>query len=640
MCASPLESHVWEGHRKFSFRSSTYESQTCPVVWYNLPEIQGIHLRRTIETYIVQVVVRIKELLAVRLKGKCFYSALLFAFIRTVLFSPPSAAQVPNPTSTQGQGEGQVQMRDGVAYYKVQVVDRTLPAINYFHRSGETKIAFVGTPLLPNAKGEAKVNAHSGRTSIDADFDNLSPANGFGPEYLTYVLWAITPEGRPVNLGEVLPTGSKDRNHITVTTNLQTFGLMVTAEPYFAVTMPSDLVVAQNIVLKNTSGIIEPVTAHYTLLPRGAYTETAGRHTVLHPITRKEKTPLEVYEAENAVMIAQAAGADKYAPETMEKAKSDLENAENLNLHKHDTKQAITYAREAVQASEDARIVTIRKLKAEDEEAQRAARVQAEQNAQEARQQAQQAQQQAEQAQQAQQQAAQAQQEAAQRAQAEAAQRARAEAAAAAAQAQAEKARQAQQEAEQRSQQLAQQEQQARERLRSQLNAVLETRETARGLIMEMPDVLFDFNKYTLKPTAREKLAKVSGILLAYPDLKVQVEGYTDSIGSEEYNQKLSEQRADSVKDYLASQNVRDSNITAEGLGKSDPIADNSTASGRAKNRRVELVVSGAAIGVQEQQPATPGGESQNVAPQQAPPPAQPVTPAKPTVPDTVIPQH
>ena len=303
------------------------------------------------------------------------------------------------------------------------------------------------------------------------------------------------------------------------------------------------------------------------------------------------------------------------------------------------TKQLITYAREAVQASEDARIMTIRKIKAEDEEAQRAARVQAEQNADESRQRAQEAQQQAEQAQAAQRQAAQAQQEATQRAEAEAAQRVQAEAATAAAQAQTERARQAQLEAEQRTQQLAQQEQEARERLKAQLGAVLETRETARGLIMEMPDVLFDFNKYTLKPSAREKLAKVSGILLAYPDLKVQIEGHTDSIGSEEYNQKLSEERAGSVKDYLVSQNVQDSNVSAEGFGKSNPIADNSTSAGRAKNRRVDLVVSGASIGVQEQQPATPGGESRNIEQQQPPPPAQPVTPAKPTVPDSVVPQ-
>ena len=598
--------------------------------------LKGIHSEHEIETYIVQLRYGLRSY-QVTIKSKSVYSGLLFALVGTASLSLAATAQEANPTSRQDeQGQGQVQMRDGVAYYKVQVVDRTLPAINYFHRSGSTKIAFVGTQLLPKGKGEAEVNARNGRTTIEAEFENLSPANGFGVEYLTYVLWAITPEGRPVNLGEVLP-GDNGKTHLTVSTNLQTFGLLVTAEPYFAVTMPSDLVVVQNIATTKTSGIIEPVTAHYTLLPRGAYAETAGRHTVLHPITRKERIPLEVYEAENAVMIADAAGASKYAPDSMAAARQDLDNAQKFAEKKHDDKQAITYAREAAQAAEDARIMTIRKIKAEDEEAQRTARVQAEQNAEESRQRAEQAQQQAQQAQLAQQQAAQAQQEAAQRAEAEAAQRAQAEAAAAAAQAQALKAQQAQQEAEQRTQQLAQQEQQAREQLKNQLNAVLETRETARGLIMEMPDVLFDFNKYTLKPTAREKLAKVSGILLAHPDLKVQVEGYTDSIGSDEYNQKLSEERADSVKGYLVAQSVQDNNVTAEGLGKSNPIADNSTAAGRAKNRRVELVVSGASIGVQEQQP-TAAGQSQSVVPQSPPPPAQAVTPARPAVPDNVVP--
>jgi hypothetical protein len=198
----------------------------------------------------------------VTLKYKTLYSALVFAFIRAALFSQLAGAQEANPTSRQDQqGQGQVEMRNGIAYYKVQVVDRTLPAINYFHRSGSTKIAFVGTQLLPKGKGEAEVNARNGRTTIEAEFENLSPANGFGEEYLTYVLWAITPEGRPVNLGEVLP-GDNGKTHLTVSTNLQTFGLLVTAEPYFAVTMPSDLVVAQNIATTKTSGIIEPVTAH------------------------------------------------------------------------------------------------------------------------------------------------------------------------------------------------------------------------------------------------------------------------------------------------------------------------------------------------------------------------------------------
>jgi outer membrane protein OmpA-like peptidoglycan-associated protein len=195
-----------------------------------------------------------------------------------------------------------------------------------------------------------------------------------------------------------------------------------------------------------------------------------------------------------------------------------------------------------------------------------------------------------------------AQQQAAQRAQADA-QRAQAEAAAADAEARARKAREAQQTAEQGAQLAAQQAEQSRERLKQQLNQVLQTTETARGLIVNMSDVLFDFNKYTLKPEAREKLAKVSGILLAYPDLKTQVEGHTDNVGSEEYNQKLSEERAGTVREYLVTQSVLDANVTAMGFGKTKPIADNSTNAGRAKNRRVELVVSGAAIGIQQTAP-------------------------------------
>ena len=234
-------------------------------------------------------------------------------------------AQEANPTAQpktqEPQAVGQTaqqEMREGVPVYRIQVVARDIPAINYFHRSHYTKIGFQGTALLPQAKGAAKVEGRAGRTSIEANFEGLTPANGFGMEYLTYVLWAITPEGRPVNLGEVLPTGSKDKNQISVTTNLQAFGLIVTAEPYYAVTMPSDLVVVQNVVIEDkTEGVIEQVNAHYTLLPRGAYAETAGRKSVLHPITRDERSPLELYEAMNAMQIAEAAGADKYAADTM-----------------------------------------------------------------------------------------------------------------------------------------------------------------------------------------------------------------------------------------------------------------------------------------------------------------------------------
>jgi outer membrane protein OmpA-like peptidoglycan-associated protein len=378
-----------------------------------------------------------------------------------------------------------------------------------------------------------------------------------------------------MNLGEVLPTGSKDKSQLQVTADLQTFGLIVTAEPYYAVTMPSDVVVLQNVVEDKTQGVIEQVNAHYSLLPRGAYAETAGRHSVLHPITRDERSPLELYEAINAIQIADAAGAEKYAADTMTTAKTALQNAQDTDLHKKDRKETITFAREAVQSAEDARIITIRKIKAEDEAAAQQARQSAEQQAQQSQLAAQQAQ-------------AIAQQQAEERAKAEEATR---------------RAQEAQQAAEQSAQQAAQQATQMRERLRQQLNQVLQTTESARGLIVNMSDVLFDFNKYTLKPEAREKLAKVSGILLSYPGLKLQVEGYTDSIGSDEYNQKLSEQRADGVRDYLVAQSVPDANVTAKGYGKSDPVADNSTNEGRAQNRRVELVVSGAAIGIQQSDP-------------------------------------
>jgi outer membrane protein OmpA-like peptidoglycan-associated protein len=516
------------------------------------------------------------------------------AFASAQEMNPTATAPAPNTTPT-----GPSEMQDGVPVYKIQVVARDIPAINYFHRQGSTKIGFEGTSLLPGAKGEAKVDAAPGRTSIKVQFEGFSPANGFGPEYLTYVLWAISPEGRPVNLGEVLPTGSKDKNEMTVTTNLQSFGLIVTAEPYFAVTMPSDLVVAQNTVTDKTQGVIEQVNAHYSLLPRGAYSETAGRHSVLNPITRNERSPLELYEAENAVQIADAAGAEQYAADTMKTAKTALENAEGLDTNKGDRKQTITFAREAVQSSEDARIITIRKIKAEDDAALVKGRQDAEQAAQQAQTAAQQAQASADQ---------------------QAAQRAQAEAAAAEAEARAQKAREEQKAAELAAQQASQQTEQMREKLKNQLNQVLQTTETARGLIVNMSDVLFDFNKYTLKSDAQVKLAKVSGILLAYPNLKLQVEGYTDNIGTDEYNQKLSEQRADAVREFLVAQSVADANITAQGYGKSNPIADNSSNSGRAQNRRVELVVSGSAIGIEGSAPgaqsSTSPAQETNPAPQ------------------------
>jgi outer membrane protein OmpA-like peptidoglycan-associated protein len=527
---------------------------------------------------------------------------------------PAARAQVPNPMSQPPAADtnaNPITEQNGIFIYRVKVVQRNLDCVNYLHRSGSTTIGFEGTPLLPNAKGEAKVTSERGGIHIDAKFQGLTPANGFGQGYLTYVLWAISPDGRAQNLGEVLPAGTK--NNIDVTTALQSFGLIVTAEPYFSVSEPSDMVVLQNVIRPDkTEGVLEKVNANYYLLPRGTYAETAGAHTVANPITRNEHSPLELYEADNAVRIAQQAGADKYAPEIMQQAMLDLRNASDLDMNKHrDEKMEITDAREAVERAEDARIATLRKQAAEREAATVAAKDAAQQQAAVSQLEAQQSQMQAQQAQ------LEAEQAQAAKAQADAA-RAQAEAEAAEARAKAAEANKSAQSAEA-----------VREKLREQLNSVLATSETARGLIVNMSDVLFDTGKYTLKPGTQISLAKVAGILEAYPGLKVQVEGYTDSVGSDEFNQKLSENRAGAVRDFLVSQGVSPNNITAQGFGKNDPVADNSTAAGRQQNRRVNLVVSGDAIGVATESQNS-GGSAQPASspamqPQsQQPPPQQP----------------
>jgi outer membrane protein OmpA-like peptidoglycan-associated protein len=526
--------------------------------------------------------------------------------------SPAKArAQEPNPMSQPATAPdapaNPITEQNGIYIYKVKVVQRNLDCVNYLHRSGSTTIGFAGTPLLAGGKGEAKVTSERGGITIDAKFSGLTPANGFGPEYLTYVLWAISPDGRAQNLGEVLPEGTK--NNIHVTTALQSFGMIVTAEPYFSVSEPGDVVVLQNVIQEDkTAGVLEKVNANYYLLPRGAYAETAGAHSVANPITRNEHSPLELYEADNAVRIAQDTGADTYASEIMQKAKLDLQNASDLDGNKHrDVKMEITDAREAVQRAEDARITTLRKQAAEREANTLTAKNEAEAQAAQSQAEAAKA---AQQAADSQQQAAQSQMAAQQaKLDAEQAQAAKAQADAARAQAEAEAAEARAKAAE--ASKNAEDANAVREKLRMQLNSVLQTSETARGLIVNMSDVLFDTGKYTLKPTTQISLAKVAGILEAYPGLKVQVEGYTDSVGSDDYNQKLSENRAAAVKDFLVSQGVQPNSITSAGFGKSDPVADNTSASGRAQNRRVNMVVSGDAIGVQSASLTTTTSPSQ-----------------------------
>ncbi len=536
-----------------------------------------------------------------------------------------SGASTQTQATTPGKASPQDQGSQSSPLYRVTVEARTTKAINYSHAKGSTPIDFKGTVLMPFAKGEAKVEGKRGVISISAKFEKLSPATTYGPQFLTYVLWAVTPEGRASNLGELELEGAKAK--VDGAAAFQAFAMIVTAEPYFAVTQPSDVVVLENAVRPDTEGSVEEVDAKFDLLQHGEYSTitTGNEATRLDP-----RVPLSLYEARNAVQIAQASGSDKYAAASFQKAQQLLTEAEASQKNKAPRKSVDMTAREAVQTAQDARSITMKRLEEERQEAERKAAEAREAlakqqaaDAEKAKLEAQLAQEKAardQAAAEAAQAAALAQQQAAEKeaalasqqkvaAEATAAQAAQQAAQAAqlaaqqkaAAEADAERARQAAAQAESEKAEL-------RKQLLQQLSSILQTHDTVRGLIVNMSDVLFDTGSYTLKPGAREKLAKISGILLAYPALKVQVEGHTDSVGSDDFNQRLSEQRAESVRDYLVQQQVPADAVTAFGFGKTKPVATNDTAEGRQQNRRVELVVNGDAIGVGV---ATPGGAAQ-----------------------------
>jgi outer membrane protein OmpA-like peptidoglycan-associated protein len=718
---------------------------------------------------------------------------IICTFLTVCGLAAAQAPQAPNPV--RQSTDNTVRMAAGtMPIYRITVVARTTKAINYNHRSGSTKIGFRGTALMPAARGEANVESKQGVIKIDARMEKLQPAGNFGPEYLTYVMWAITPEGRATNIGEVLLDGDKTR--LDATTELQSFGLIVTAEPYFAVTQPSDAVVMENFVRPDTTGTIEQVDAKFELLQRGQYTLNVNPADI-RPLRMNSKVPLELYEARNAVQIARWTGAERYAPETFQKAVQGLENAEGYLKGKAGKKPIGTVAREAVQMAEDARIITVKKIDEErlaserqaaaDREArsesgrvaaqadaarvtrdaetaqaaskseadrvkhENAANMEAVQNEADRAQRANAAQLTAAQSEagrlrhenDAKMVAAQtaadklksdnatqlaaaateadrlkrendaktvaaqaaadklksdnatqlaaaqteadrlkhendaktvAAQTAADKlksdnatqlaaAQTEAdrlkhendAKMAAAQTAAdklksdndaqftaahneadrlkrendaktVAAQAAADKLKsdndaqftaahneadrlkrendaqrvstQAELDRASQANTLAQTEKaELRTQLLNQFNAILQTQDTARGLIVNMSDVLFDTGKYSLRPLAREKLAKVAGIVSGYPGLKLDVEGHTDSVGGDEYNQRLSEQRGAAVRDFLIQQGMVVTSVTTQGFGKTQPVASNDTAEGRQQNRRVEIVISGDAIG-------------------------------------------
>jgi outer membrane protein OmpA-like peptidoglycan-associated protein len=526
-------------------------------------------------------------------------------------------AQTNSPTATV------VEPMTYTPTFRVSVVSRNIEAVNYRHRSGATKVDFAGTNLMPGADGQAKVESKKGYIEIEVEFGNLQNPTTFGNEYLTYVLWAISPEGRAVNLGEIL-VGDNRRSKVDVTTDLQAFALVVTAEPYYAVRQPSNVVVIENIVREDTKGTSEAVNAKYELMERGGYIPTGYK---FDPVILNARLPLEFFEARNALRIARSEGAEQYASESYQHAVQLMNNADEYATRRHiDRKPLIAVAREAVQTSEDAREIAVKKLDdlrlADERQHSADAQAKSQGQADDAIRQKEQAQSDTRRAQAATTQAesdtqnAQAAKVLAEydaanaRADAKDAQNATAQAKAdmadsqassatalSAAQADAEQSRLAAQQSQASAQQAETDKAAMRTKLSEQLNSILQTRDSARGLIVSMSDVLFDTAKYSLKPGAREKLAKVAGILLAYPGLNIEVGGYTDNVGSDSMNQTLSENRAGSVRDYLVQEGVLTNSVSVRGFGNTLPVASNDNSAGRQQNRRVELLVSGEAIG-------------------------------------------
>ena len=258
--------------------------------------------------------------------------------------------------------QDQVEPMEKTPVFRANAVSRTTKAVDYRHRGGSTKVDLRGTELMPQVTGEAKVESRTGRLDINAKLTGMEPANKFGLEYLTYVLWAITPEGRANNLGEVVLDNGKSAMHVT--TDLQAFGLIVTAEPYFAVTQPSDLVVAENIIRQDTKGREEAINVKYELLPKGLYaSQVEPLRDVVYGIDTK--APLDLFEARNAVRIARAAKADQYAASTFEKAEADLKQAEDYYRRKQGRTPIGTVAREAVQTAEEGRVMSLKRQEEE-----------------------------------------------------------------------------------------------------------------------------------------------------------------------------------------------------------------------------------------------------------------------------------
>jgi outer membrane protein OmpA-like peptidoglycan-associated protein len=456
------------------------------------------------------------------------------------------------------------------------LISKSTTAIGFTVGGGSTKVDLKGSELMPLANGEAKVQAKAkaGLTNIDVTVQGLTPPSKLGAEYLTFVLWTVTPEGHTGNAGEILI--NKDGvGKLSATTPAQTFSMIVTAEPYFAVRVPSEMVILETETRKNTKGKLFSVS-EYKLMKRDQYAKL-GNPLAMTPDV--ERVPLEMYEARNAVDIAKSRGADKYAPEIFSKAQGSLVLAEDALARNADKKQIISTARQTVQFSEDSRALAAQRqeeerIATEREAAAAKAKAEAEGKADE---------------------------EAKRQAELAAAKEAQIKAEADAAAVKAKMERDALRAKEDAANAEAERARQAAAELRAQLleqfNRILPTTDTPRGLQVNMGDVLFDTGKYNLRMEAQLGLAKLTGIVLSHPGLKLAVEGYTDTTGTATFNQTLSEQRANAVRDYLDQQGLDPASVTAQGFGPANPVASNDTSQGRQQNRRVEIIISGEVIG-------------------------------------------
>ena len=482
-------------------------------------------------------------------------------------------------------------------------------------------VKFKGTERLPKSSGEAKIQRKKGTTEIEIEVDEMKPAAYFGGDYATYVLWVVSPEGHTDNVGEFILQGN--RSKLNVTTPLETFGLFVTAEPHFLVDVPSRFVVLENTRPTNnlTGQMLDAANIKYRGFD-GIY--RASLDTLVGEPEAKGETRSDVRQAKTSLILAERADAPKYAPEEYAKAyeawKKTAEAAEArvdkriLMSYGHETvRLAVEAEKRAKERAFQAALDNERKAKNEqivalklsiekaESEADRAALLAKQKELELAMEMAarnvaqKQAEDAARRAEEAEAKARMAEQQAGQLASEKMK-----------AQSEAEQAKTSAEQAKAAVEQAQKERDAARARMREALSLVVETRETARGLIVNLPDILFDFNKDQLKPEAREKLAKVCGILSVAGGYNLSIEGHTDSKGTDEYNQKLSERRAQNVSSYLSTCGLPQAHLTSRGFGKMQPIAPNETAEGRQQNRRVEIVISEAATVSTLQKPTDP----------------------------------